>query len=482
MKKKGQMIILLTAIVIIVALRIVTNQPLERAMEKHVRQPVVAGSWYPGDRGQLNNSVHAAMQSAERRTLPGRVMAIIAPHAGYTYSESVIAASFKQVEADFDKVVVLGTSHHYPLIGAAIANYTHYATPLGEIQMSSQVLDWLKEPDVKLTDVADVQEHSIEMELPFVQIALPTAKLVPIVVGQLDPTSFEKSLSRLWDSKTLIVASVDMSHYHPYAEAEGLDNKTVYDILKLDDRAVLQDEIDSPWAISSLLILAKDKGWRPYLIKYLNSGDITGDQSSVVGYGSIAFVENTGISEEDQRFLLELARKTLKAELGDGLVQPPDETKLPKELLLEKGCFVTLNENNNLRGCIGHILPQEALFKCVMDNAINAAIHDPRFNPVNELELDKIQIEISILTVPEALVFSSPTELLNKLVPMRDGVVLESGNHGATYLPQVWEMIQGKEDFLSELCKKGGASADCWKDPNTKVFTYHAQVFGENKT
>ena len=132
-----------------------------------------------------------------------------------------------------------------------------------------------------------------------------------------------------------------------------------------------------------------------------------------------------------------------------------------------------------LRGCIGHILPQEELYKCVMDNAINAAANDPRFQPVTEDELDDIDIEISVLTVPEKLDFSSGEDLKNKLKPMVDGVVLKRGFFQATYLPQVWEQLPAKELFLTNLCQKGGMSADCWNETSTEVYTYQAFVFAE---
>jgi len=144
-----------------------------------------------------------------------------------------------------------------------------------------------------------------------------------------------------------------------------------------------------------------------------------------------------------------------------------------------QGCFVTLNKNGNLRGCIGHILPQEELYKCVIDNAVNAAVNDGRFNPVTEDEIKDIEVEVSVLTSPYKLEYNDSQELLEKLRPMVDGVVIKSGWHQSTYLPQVWEMFDSKEEFLSSLCVKGGASQGCWKDPNTEVLVYQAQVFSE---
>ena len=139
-----------------------------------------------------------------------------------------------------------------------------------------------------------------------------------------------------------------------------------------------------------------------------------------------------------------------------------------------------LEKNHNLRGCIGHILPQESLYKCVIENAVNAAVNDRRFLPVIYDELKDIEIEISALSVPQELKHSSPDDLLTKLVPNVHGVIIKSGFRQSTYLPQVWEQMPDKEQFLNALCKKGGSAEDCWKDSKTKIETYKAFVFSED--
>jgi len=140
-----------------------------------------------------------------------------------------------------------------------------------------------------------------------------------------------------------------------------------------------------------------------------------------------------------------------------------------------------LTKRGQLRGCIGHIFPQEELYRAVMDNARNAALRDPRFTPVQPDELDKIEIEVSVLTVPEPLAFSSPDDLLNKLRPHRDGVVLQIGGRGATYLPQVWEQIPDKVHFMDSLAEKAGLAPDAWRGRDTKVLIYHVEAFKESE-
>jgi AmmeMemoRadiSam system protein A len=142
---------------------------------------------------------------------------------------------------------------------------------------------------------------------------------------------------------------------------------------------------------------------------------------------------------------------------------------------------VTLTENGELRGCIGHILPQEALYQAVVDNARNAATRDPRFQPVRANELNKIKIEISVLTEPQALNFNSPVDLLNKLEPGEDGVVLRIGPSGATFLPQVWEQLPDKVEFLNHLAQKAGCAPDDWRGSNVSVSIYHVEAFAESE-
>lgn len=225
--------------------------------------------------------------------------------------------------------------------------------------------------------------------------------------------------------------------------------------------------------------LAQRNGWHGKIIDYKNSGDTAGDKSRVVGYSSIIFYEET-INKQEMDFLLDLARKTLTSYVKEKKVPVLDEKELSRNLLNVQGCFVTLEKHGNLRGCIGDILPERELYKCVIANAVNAAVNDLRFNPVTEDELKDIEIEISMLTVPKKLKYSSWQDLLDKLTPLRDGIVLKSSNSQSTYLPQVWEQIPDKEDFLSYLCRKAGLNTDCWKDPKTEIFVYNAIVFEEH--
>lgn len=450
--------------------------------KKKVRTAVVAGSWYPSDKADLEASIKKYFSNVNKAELNGTIRALIVPHAGYSFSGQIAAAAFRQLDDIYDAVILLGPSHYYPLTQASISDVTHYQTPLGEVKLSKKVKDLLKEDVIKTVPEADAKEHSLEIELPFLQERLTNFEIIPIIVGEIDSEVFKEILLKYIDDKTLVVVSVDLSHYHPYDEAKQLDYYSIDRILSLDDKEIFNAEIDAPWAVSTLLKIAKTKKWKPYLLYYANSGDVTGDKERVVGYAAMAFVgeqEKEQLTKEEQEFLLKLVRNTLEEYLKKGKKPDVDETRLTPTLKKVQGCFTTLTKNHNLRGCIGHILPQEELYKCVMDNAISAAVNDIRFNPVTYDELKDIKVEISVLTVPQRLEFSSGKDLLNKLRPMVDGVVLKQGTHQSTYLPQVWANFNSKEEFLPSLCQKGGMPLDCWKDTNTEVFTYQAFVFEE---
>ena len=451
---------------------------------KKIREPVAAGSWYPGDKVTLKAAVRKYLSNAKKAELNGTIKAIIVPHAGYRFSGQVAAAAFKQIDNSYATVILLGPSHTYPLNGASILNVTHYKTPIGEIPLSKKVKELLKEDIIKTVPEAHAQEHSLEIELPFLQETLTDFELIPILVGKINQNKFKEALLKHIDDKTLIVVSADLSHYHPYDEAKQLDSYSIDRIMNLDSQGILDAEIDAPWAVSTLLEIAKNKKWIPLLLYYANSGDITGDKSAVVGYSAIVFIEKNEkelLTKEEQKFLLKLARNTIEQYLKTGKKPAVDETKLTPALKKIHGCFTTLNKNYNLRGCIGRILPQEELYKCVMDNSISAAVNDGRFSPVQYDELKDVKIEISVLTVPKKLEFSSGEDLKNKLRPMTDGVILKKGWNQATYLPQVWESFQTKEEFLSSLCAKGCMDSNCWQDPSIEVHTYQAFVFEDGK-
>lgn len=205
-----------------------------------------------------------------------------------------------------------------------------------------------------------------------------------------------------------------------------------------------------------------------------------GEKTEILrGNGGIAMAETGQLTQKEGEILLSVARKTIEERLLDLNVQA-DEALESSPLFSEKrGTFVTLTIDGNLRGCIGHIIPHETLIEGIRANAINAAFKDPRFRPLSGKEWEKVHIEISILTKPEPLEYSDSADLLEKLQPGRDGLIIKKGYHQATFLPQVWDQLPDKEEFLTHLCLKAGLDGDAWKKEKLDVSIYHVQAFEE---
>ncbi|MGO8838147.1 MAG: AmmeMemoRadiSam system protein B [Limisphaerales bacterium] len=479
-----------------------TNHPLR------VRAPAVAGLFYPADAPTLSRMVDGLLADAAPHDVP-RLKGLVCPHAGYPYSGPTAAIAYKTLAGrKVHTVVILGPSHYAAFAGVSIPDVDAYQTPLGIVPISARaqalartspfVLEpkclvqrpsWLfqssKPAPAAGEDTPDTWEHSVEVQIPFLQKVLTNFDILPAVFGDVDPESAARVLAGVIDNQTIIVASSDLSHYHPYDEAKALDTRCVQAVCNLDVDAMKTQEACGKLPILTLMYLARDKGWKAQLLDYRNSGDTAGDKSGVVGYAAIAFYEPVpeNYAAPERKYLLDLARRTLTCvttnpDLSGFEVNARDAS--PK-LSETKACFVTLTENGELRGCIGHILPQEPLYQAVEDNARNAAIRDPRFPPVRPGEVDKIKIEISVLTEPQPLHFNSPEDLLNRLKPDEDGVVLQIGSSGATFLPQVWEQLPDKVEFLNHLAQKAGCAPDDWRGRNVNVSIYHVEAFKESE-
>ncbi|MCL5795686.1 MAG: AmmeMemoRadiSam system protein B [Patescibacteria group bacterium] len=458
------------------------NQLENKNMSKRIiRQPAVAGGFYPAEAKGLVDIVQNFLDQAEILPTTSTPKILIVPHAGYDYSGQVAASGFKQlIGQNIKRVIILGPSHHFPVSGLILSSATEWQTPLGSAKVSSLNQLLVRNSLFQISDQIHKPEHSIEIELPFLQKIFPDIEIVPIIVGQLNAKQqavFASTLSSYLDAETVVVVSVDLAHYHPYQENVFLDQESINHILNLDSAGILNDEIDAPWAVATILKLAKDQGLQPKLIQYLNSGDVTSDKTSVVGYSAVGFYGNSmtkgnadNYSDAEKKELLTIARKALETYIREGKTFKLSGGS--RKLQEERGVFVTLTKNGQLRGCIGYIDPIKPLIEAVRDNAISAAVHDDRFSPVKASELEDIKIEISILTVPQP-------DTLENIVSSKLGVVLRQGNYGATYLPQVWDGLPDAKQFFSTLCQKAGLDSDCWQDSSTEYLSYRAIVFDE---
>jgi len=483
---------------------------LPRRADSTVREPAVAGLWYPPSPANLRKGVDGLLTVAVAN-VTAKVRAIIAPHAGYRYSGLTCAVAYKQLMGqEIETAIVLSPSHTARFQGASIPGFQAYRTPLGKIALSPKAAKlaktspfvpaapvqvsrppWWKQASKEAPafgkDTPHTWEHALESHLPFLQRTLGSFKLVPVVYGDVDPAAVATALSGIVDDKTILVASTDLSHYHPYDEAKALDAWCLEAVREMNLKTMAQQEACGKGPVLTVMQIAKERGWKPRVLDYRTSGDIkNGDKSRVVGYMAAVFVEEGTVksgpmTDAERRFLLALARKTVTSVVTRQPLPVVDRATLPAKLLAPKGCFVTLNKQEKLRGCVGYTLAVKPLYEAVMDMAIGAAVRDGRFKPVKPEELSAIEIDISILTVPKPIYYNTPTDLLATLRPNVDGVMLRVGKGNAVFLPLVWKQIPEPQKFMAALSVKAGLPANAWRQPNAKVLIFQAEEFKEAK-
>ena len=501
--------------------------PIEKEIEPQSQEPAklakvvlrssLAGQWYPADAGTLGRQIEDFFQKAEVEPISD-VIALILPHAGYSFSGQAAASALKAIDRKYKRVVIIGPSHYVSMEEVlTVPRVTHYETPLGQIPLDVEFIDKLLQyPMFQNVPQAHKLEHSVQIELPLLQHSQKDFKLVPIVAGTCSPETISRAgaiLRSLADDETLVIASSDFVHYGsrfgyvPFKEnipeqIKKLDMGAYEHIARLDAGGFLEYKQRTGATICGyvpvailLSMLDKQEGSRKaapqaHLIKYTTSGELTGDFTNSVSYLSVAFsggwqaypaveqrTSNPGLSEEDKKQLLALARKSIAYFLKHWRI--PEESELGVTISEAMKCpgaaFVTLKKNSQLRGCIGDIFPQRPLCRSVIINAVNASVRDRRFRPVTIAECSDITIEISALTVPTPI--ASPDEIRIGT----DGVVLSKDGKSAVFLPQVapqqgWDVNQ----MLTQLSLKAKLPADAWEE-GANFLVFQADVFGEEE-
>lgn len=463
-----------------------------------VREPVVAGQFYPEDPVELKEMIDKFISDVPDIEIDGDIFALISPHAGYEFSGPIAAYGYKAISGkSYDTVIVLAPSHQYSFDGASIYNEGPYATPLGEVPLDFDMIEDLMDSSEKIIyePMAHKMEHSVEVQIPFLQVVLDDFKLVPIVIGG---TSFETSLElskaiseSVGDKKVLIVASTDLSHYRSRSEAKSIDG-IFEDLLKKNDPVILYDSLTmgrceacGGMAVITALKAAKMLGYpNVTVLKYDDSGTTSGDTANVVGYisavisgeGGVVLSEEEGgdlsITTEDKNKLLYIARKTIECGLTGK--QLPDFDIQSDSLKEPCGAFVTLYKDGELRGCIGSTERDTPLYIVVERMAVGAAFHDPRFFTLREDELNDITIEVSVLSELE------PVKKVKDIEVGTHGLVVEMGSYKGLLLPQV-PVEQGwdRDEFLENVCLKAGLFSQSWKDDGAELYKFTAAVFAE---
>lgn len=474
-----------------------------------VKKADLAGSWYPDSKTELESQLRSYMESANPENIEGDIISIIVPHAGYIYSGPVAAYGFKAIqEKGFKTVVLIGFSHRKHFDGIAIYDRGRWSTPVGDIEIDEDLARAIasKYPRIIFNPEIFREENSVEMEVPFIKMFLKDAKMVPIAFGTQeyeDALGLSAALSSVLKDRSdvVIVASTDLSHYKPYDRANRIDRHTIDTLGSLKAKTFYEEgklglcELCGLLPVTASLLVAEKLGYnRIKELKYANSGDITGDKGRVVGYLSAVIYkegssgiskgageqkqeakmeENRMLNDAQRQKLLKIARESITSFVRDG--KRKDFTEKDPVLNQDMGAFVTLHKKGELRGCIGNIVGSGPLYNTVAQMAVEAATGDPRFQSLSPAEIDKIDIEISVL---------SPLKKVkgaDEITIPGHGVIVKKGFRSGVYLPQVAdETGWNKEEFLTSLCThKAGLPPDAWKDPGTEIYIYTAEVFGE---
>ena len=484
-----------------------------QAETRNVFRSPLAGAWYEADAEQLRKQIDQYLAKASGEPLRN-VCALILPHAGYRWSGQTAAYGIRPLQGrKFRRVIVLGPSHRVPMENvASVPDYTHYATPLGEVPLDRAFIDRLRKyPQFQTIPYAHQGEHSVQIELPLLQHVLGEFRFVPIVVGQLDQPTMRRMgtiLHGLVDDQTLVVASSDFTHYGPNYGYQPFHEQIAENLKKLDMGAweriraknlsgffdyIAQTgtTICGRYAIGVLLAMLPEDA-EAHLLHYDTSGRVGGDYTNSVSYLAIAFTgqwpkgepaalesgsSRRALSADDRAKLLKLARMTLTYALQHSKVPLPSDlnVEITGPMKQIAGAFVTLKKHGQLRGCIGEIFPIRPLYKAVMAQAINAGLADRRFPPVQASELDEIEFEISVLTPPHSV------SSYKQIVIGRHGIVLKKDGRSAVFLPQVaieqgWDL----ETTLNHLARKAGLPEDAWRE-GASFDVFEAIVFSESE-
>lgn len=474
------------------------------------RYPAVAGTFYPADSSALAAMVQEHLARAtDLPEIDGEIIALIVPHAGLIYSGAIAAYSYRLLEgSDVNRVILCGPSHRYPVKGASVYGPgVNWQTPLGSVPCDALMCGALAARDgIDVIAAAHVQEHSLEVQLPYLQTVLSHLRIVPVVVSFQDKRRIDLLATALealdYDSRTIMVASTDWQHYKPSSVGAPMDSLGIACLLDLDpDRLATllasgKVEMCGGGVAVAVCRAALSKGAdRAKLLRYGDSGDVSGDKQSVVGYAAIVLYrqsakenDETGqapdngelkmekkepyyLSASQKKRLLQIARQSIADYLKDGAIPEFEVTGI----LSEPGAaFVTLEKQGRLRGCIGYTQAIEPLYRTVSSCAVKAAVEDPRFTPVRADELAGLHIEISVLTPLEK------TASLDEIKVGRDGLMIVMGRNRGLLLPQVavdqrWD----RDTFLEQTCRKAGLPPHAYKSPQAVILKFQAVIFGE---
>lgn len=460
-----------------------------------IRHPAVAGQFYPGNATELTYEIKQDLdQAVNLPEIDGQIMALIVPHAGIVYSGHIAAYAYKLLEnSGINKVILCGGAHRFGFEGVSVYGPgIAWQTPLGLVHCDDILCQKLIDFSNQILELekAHRDEHSLEVQLPYLQTVLGNFELVPALIGYQRGSTIDilsKALTDLQiDNHTIMIASTDWQHYLPASEGWKYDSLGIACLENFDinllEKYLSEEKVKmcGGGAVVAVLKAAKAKGAdKIKILKYGDSGDVSGDKSSVVSYvAAVAYKSKDNnlpqkaiLSDDEKNDLLKIARQTIETFLKTRQVP---QFEISSRLKEPGAAFVTLEKQGQLRGCIGLTEAVRPLYETVSYCAVQAAVADPRFPAVTTGELDDLHIEISVLT-PLQKVSS-----LDEIKVGRDGLVIERGHYRGLLLPQVaTDYGWNREKFLQNTCRKAGLPLNAYKDSNATIYKFQAVIFGK---
>lgn len=442
-------------------------------MEK-IKQPSVAGTFYTDNADELKNQIEQFAKD-NKNIYKVATRAVIVPHAGLVYSGRLAYEGISQLDKKIKNIFIFAPSHRIGFDGLALSGYDFWETPLGKVEINQEINKQLiKDFDATIYDDAFTREHSIEIQLPIVQSIFDDVKIIPVLIGMTSAESIEKIINHFYnDEQNGFIISSDLSHFLKDEDAKKVDLITAGMIETNQIKNFNHQQACGATGIIGLINFASKNNFSLIRIDMTNSSSTTNDKSNVVGYGCWFLLEgdkNTFLKEHYSKFILELCKLSIKSRF----IQNRIEISYPQVFDEQGACFVTLEKNDNLRGCIGSIIAHKPLIEDIILNAQNAAFKDPRFNPLQQEELDDLKISVSLLSAPTQIDFKDEKDLLDKIVPQKDGIIIKDGRYQAVYLPSVWEQLPDKNDFLNSLKIKAGLAPDYFSD-TFEAYRFHTE-------
>ena len=466
------------------------------------RQPYAAGRFYPADKNELSKDLSQLFENCKKSSTIWQVRAIISPHAGYVFSGEIAASAYSAIpkNAVYKNIFIIGSSHVMYFDGASVYNTGDYITPLGKVTVNREIADKLilDNKVFAFPTTAHIQEHSIEVQIPFIQSYFKNVPpIIPIIIGTDKENTIKKIAEALrpwFTPENLFIISSDFSHYPAYKDAVENDSLTAMSIISGKPRIFLNTLRNN--ASKNISGLATSMcGWTSGLtllylaegndkletkrLDYCNSGDSpSGGKAEVVGYNAMVMIDKDQSSSlphtsgnsfsftmEEKKKLFDIAKKSIESRFTDNKYVL-DERSMPDDLKKPMGAFVTLKINGALRGCIGRFFSEEPLYNVVSESAISSAFEDPRFSPLTKNEYKVTNIEITVIGPLKKI------NNINEIVLGKHGIYIKKGLRAGTMLPQVatengWSL----EEFLGYTSRdKAGLGWDGWKDAEISIY------------